>query len=115
LKNLLEWAFALDPSAASATTLQVHGGVIASHGIPVMTGDPGGSARFALFGRRKDAAAVGLTYAVEFSADLTGWTASVEAPALIAEDSEIEAVAIPFPALVNGRPPAFFRLKVSEP
>jgi hypothetical protein len=88
LKNLLEWAFALDPSAASATTLQVLGGVITSHGIPVMAGGPGGSARFALFGRRKDAAAVGVTYAV---------------------------VAIPFPALVNGRPPAFFRLKVSEP
>jgi hypothetical protein len=116
VKNIVEWAFGTNPAMSSLRAIHVSGGVLDVHGGPTMLSVRnlwGGLNRFALFGRRKDAAAVGLTYAVEFSADLTDWTGSAAAPTVIAQDSEIEAVTVPFPALVNGLPPHFFRIKVA--
>jgi hypothetical protein len=36
-------------------------------------------------------------------------------PTVIASDTEMEAVTVPFPALVNGQPARFFHVKVLGP
>ena len=116
VKNMLEWAFGTNPGLAGRGTLQVNGSVIVAHGTPVLLNLPdfsGATTLHAMFARRKDAAAVGLTYAVEFGADLSGWTLNNDVPFVIAEDSEIEAVIVPFPALINGLVPHYFRIKVT--
>ena len=73
----------------------------------------GGVSYFALFGRRKDRTAVGLTYAVEFSDALSGWNLSGIAPTVVAQDSEIEAVTIPFPPTMIDPLQGYFRVNVN--
>ena len=73
----------------------------------------GGTSHFALFGRRKDAASVGLTYAVEFSDTLSGWSTTAAVPSMIAQDSEIEAVTVPFPPAGASPAKTFFRVVVT--
>jgi hypothetical protein len=76
----------------------------------------------AVFTRRKDHQLAGITYTVEFSADLFRWTASSATPSILADggDGEIEAVSVPFPELVPvlgggpDLPPGFFRTIVSD-
>ena len=116
VKNMLEWAFGTNPGLAGRSTLQVSGSVIVAHGTPVLLNLPdfsGATTLYAMFARRKDAAAVGLSYAVEFGADLSGWMVTTDVPFVIAEDSEIEAAIVPFPALINGVMPHYFRVKVT--
>jgi hypothetical protein len=116
LKNIQEWAFGTNPVAGSGGVIQVNAGVLNAHGAPTVLAVPdglGGVSLFALFGRRKDAGTAGLTYAVEFSETLTGWTVSTDTPAVIAQDSEIEAVTVAFPPAVTTPPRVFFRVKVT--
>ena len=118
LKNFVKWAFAMDPTSALFGSIQVNGGVIGAHGVPALLEVPdgfGGTNHFALFGRRTDAAAKGLTYAVEFTADLSVWSVSNGEPTVVAQEvgNEIEAVTVQFPALVGGLPPRFFRIRVT--
>lgn len=69
----------------------------------------------AVFGRRKDAVAAGLTYTVQFSAELATWQNSTALPTVIASDTVIDAVTVPYPFFVNGRKARFFRVLVSTP
>ena len=116
LKNIQEWAFGTTPTAGSDGAIQVSSGVLIAHGAPAVFTTPdgqGGVNLFALFGRRKDASTVGLTYSVEFSETLTAWTVSSVTPTVIAQDSEIEAVVIPFPQIKSYPPRIFFRVRVT--
>ena len=114
LQNLAEWAFGLDPALNDATGIAVSGGAISKHGIPSLVTD--GVNFYAMFGRRKDSLAAGLTYTVQFSANLSAWENSATTPTIVASDSEMEAVTVPFPALLgSGAKPKFFRLSVSKP
>jgi len=112
LPNLLEFAFGTD--GASGLTgmreLTLSGGTLVTRGQPVV--QPGTTAA-AVFIRRKDHAAAGLTYTVEFSPDLTTWQGSTATPTVLAEDATHEVVSVPFPALIVGQPPRFFQLSVT--
>ena len=70
----------------------------------------GVSARFV---QRKDAALAGLTYTVEFSADVTTWSASVTAPTVLADDGTYQIMGVPYPPLVNGAQARFSRVRVT--
>ena len=73
----------------------------------------------AIFGRRKDYVAAGLTYTVEFSAGLDAWVPSAETPTLLSgvTSGSIDAVSVPYPFFiitVNGvEKPTFFRITVT--
>ncbi|MGB8169262.1 MAG: choice-of-anchor tandem repeat GloVer-containing protein [Chthoniobacteraceae bacterium] len=117
LKNVQEWAFGTNPTSGAGGVIRVNAGTILAHGSPTVLAVPdglGGFSYFALFARRKDAGTAGLTYAVQFSDALSGWNVSTVAPTVIAEDSEIEAVTVPFPPVIGQPPRAFFRVKVNE-
>jgi hypothetical protein len=116
IRNIQEWAFGTNPASDVGGLIRVNAGVLVAHGGPVVFSVPdglGGVSYFALFGRRKDAGTVGLTYAVEFSDALSGWNVSAVTPTVIAQDSEIEAVTVPFPPVVIDPPEAFFRVRVT--
>jgi len=74
-----------------------------------------------VFGRRADYQSAGITYTVEFSADLSpgNWTASSVGLTEITTTDTIHAVKVPFPGMVNsasGQQLArFFRVGISQP
>lgn len=114
--NLLEWAFGNNPNVGAVPGLIYSGGVVTSHGEPRVIMDDSSSPprAYAVFGRRLDASAAGLDYNVEFSGTLNDWqTINGIIPTILAADDEIQAVAVPFPAMVNGHPAKFFRVKVT--
>ena len=114
LSNLAEWAFGLSPALSDGTGITLSGAAITKRGIPRLGTD--GVNYYAMFGRRKDHVAAGLTYTVQFSADLNAWENSAAIPTVIASDSEMDAASVPFPALLgSGAKPKFFRLRVSGP
>ena len=116
LVNLLELAFGTDPRAAKGGAIAVSGATIVQHGLPTtqMQSTQTGADFRALFGRRKDYAALRLTYTVQFSADLVTWEASTAIPTVIASDAEIDAVTVPYPILLNGQKARFFRVQVGS-
>jgi hypothetical protein len=71
----------------------------------------------AVFGRRRDYLTAGLSYTVQFSADLHHWVSSTDIPTGLASDAEIDAVGVAYPPLIatpSGEvTPQFFRVKVS--
>jgi hypothetical protein len=116
LKNIQEWAFGTNPTAGSGGAIQMSSGVLIARGAPAVFTMPdgqGGVNLYALFCRRKDAGTVGLTYAVEFSDNATAWTVSDAIPEVIAQDSEIETVVVPFPHTESYPPKTLFRVRVT--
>ena len=116
LKNIQEWAFGTNPTTGSGGAIQMSSGVLIARGAPAVFTMPdgqGGVNLYALFCRRKDAGTVGLTYAVEFSETLTAWTVSNAIPEVIAQDSEIETVVVPFPHTESYPPKTLFRVRVT--
>ena len=111
IANLLEWAFGTNPSQGSSGVLAAAAGVLTERGGPTTTGPDG--ARLAVFCRRLNHVAEGLTYTVEFSSTLGNWVPSTDTPTSIASDGEIEAVTVPYPAQVEGQPARFFRVTVT--
>jgi autotransporter-associated beta strand protein len=124
--NLMEFAFGTQPTVSSAGSIVwVNGGAVTTPGQPVAINmaNPGVDYR-AVFGRRKDYAAAGLTYTVEFSAGLNVWVPSAVTPTVLTgagglNPSEIEAVSVPYPLLIdlggnNFKKPTFFRLTISN-
>ncbi len=109
--NLVEWAFGTDPTVGDASELKIEGAILVTRGGPRIQFN--GAAASATFCRRKDFASAGLTYTIQFSADLAVWEDVAGAPVAIAGDDQIEAVSVPFPASVNGGAPKFFRLVIS--
>ena len=116
LSNLLNLAFGIHPVTGGPGTLQytgtlAGGGTISGSGQP-LTLMEGADIR-ALFIRRKDYAAAGLTYTPRFSADLTTWEDNATVPTVLADDGTHQIVSVPFPAgLAAG---GFFRVRVGTP
>jgi hypothetical protein len=119
IHNLLKYAFGINPATPGGLgTASAHGGILLTTGGPAIVNAPNGSSsidNLALFLRRVDWQPSEISYVVEFSADLTLWVASHETPTSIGNDNMIEAVTVPFPALVNGQPCRFFRVRVTAP
>jgi hypothetical protein len=114
LVNLLEWAFGLHPSVATSGALIVSGGVVTQRGKPdVWVQNVPNNVDFrAMFSRRKNHVAAGLTYSVQFSPDLVTWQTSTTTPTVIADDGEMEAVTVPYPLFIAGKKARFFRVSV---
>jgi len=114
--NLLEWAFGLNPTASSAGEILVSGNMLTQRGAPVVSiaSLPYGVDFRAVFGRRNDYVAAGLTYTVQFSANLEDWEDSTATPSIIASDAEMKAVTVPYPFfLSSGKKAQFFRVSVA--
>ena len=118
--NLLEFAFGTNPTISNAGVLQYNGifaagGAIASTGQPttVFESTATGIDFRALFVRRVDYVAAGLTYAVQFSANMQSWTTSAALPAVLADDGAHQIVSVPYPPFVQGKKARFFRVQVS--
>ncbi|OYV04927.1 MAG: hypothetical protein CFE26_14290, partial [Verrucomicrobiales bacterium VVV1] len=114
--NLMEFAFGTDPAVNSAGSIAYTGGAVTATGQPVLEED--GGIYYAVFGRRTDYAAAGLTYTVQFTAGLNQWTSSVTVPTVIATDGTIDAVRVPFPNFVGSpsgpKKPYFFRVMIAD-
>jgi hypothetical protein len=112
--NLQEYGFATDPMNGASTGIAYSEGNVTAYGQPTLDTSSGYAA---VFGRRVDRVALGLTYTVQFSADLQSWENNTAEPTVLAADAEIEAVSVPFPATINpGNPvvPHFFRILVRQ-
>ncbi|MDX1679483.1 MAG: InlB B-repeat-containing protein [Akkermansiaceae bacterium] len=118
--NFVEFAFGTDPTTGSSGSMAyTPGGSINSPGMPILEGPDGGYK--AVFSRRKDHVAAGLTYAVEFTCDLQAWTADSTGLQVVTgagSSGDYEAVSVPFPASVplqagGSDVPKFFRVKVT--
>ncbi len=118
LSNLLEYAFGTNPGVSSGASIVYDGTSVTTPGTPKMIED--GGMYYAVFGRRTDYLAAGLSYTVEFSADLENgcWVPSAVAPEPITATGEILAVRVPYPGLIDSaRGPQkarFFRVGVSQ-
>jgi hypothetical protein len=117
LTNLQEFAFGTNPTETSTGSLSYAAGFISQRGLPAVSlrNITGGVDFRASFIRRKNHLAVGLTYQVQFSGDLTTWQSSTATPTIVASDAETEAVTVPYPLFVNGKKARFFRVAVSQP
>lgn len=116
LTQLQEYAFGMNPLQSYGGLLQWSGATLLERGVPLpFASGTGSSFSFrAVFARRKDHIAAGLTYTVEFSGDLSTWRASTSTPVVLADDGEIQAVSVPYPFFVNGRKASYFRVKVQS-
>ena len=118
--NLLEFAFGTDPAVSNGSSIAYAGGVTPGLPLAVVETVTATTVDFrAAFGRRKDWAAAGLTYTVQFSSDLTEWVDSADTPLEIESGSgDIDAVYVPYPLAIptsNGYEKAqFFRLSISQ-
>jgi hypothetical protein len=117
LDNLQEFAFGTDPTLASGDSVRWSGSTLQATGLPVPYAfkSSSGFTFRAVFSRRRDFAAFGLSYTVEFSGDLATWRASTATPSVLADDGEFQVVSVPYPFFVNGRKATFFRVKVLPP
>lgn len=118
--NLLEYAFGTDPTVSSGGSISYGvGGTVTAHGQPKFVKEAG--LNYAVFGRRSDYASAGLTYTVQFSADLSAgyWLNNISVPVLLATDGIIDAVRVPYPTdpipVAGGsKPTRFFRVLVTQ-
>ncbi len=118
-KNLFNFAFGINPVTGGngellyAGTL-AGGGTITATGLPRTWLEPSGSGVDfrALFVRRKDYVAAGLTYTPQFSADLAMWVNSAAVPAVLADDGVNQIVSVPYPVFIAGKKARFFKISV---
>jgi hypothetical protein len=116
--NLQEFAFGTDPTLSGGASIDyVPGGAVTSPGQPIAANlSTGGGTDFrAVFGRRKDHAAAGLTYTVYFSPDLAVWVESTDTPAILTGEGAagpIEAVGVSYPPSIPTKG-GFFRVSVT--
>jgi hypothetical protein len=116
LNNLQEYAFGMNPSQGSAAAVAWSGSTLLNAGAPIAFAS-GTASTFtfrAVFARRVDYLAAHLAYTVEFSADLSTWKASTSKPTVLAADSQVQAVSVPYPFFVDGKKAKFFRVKVQS-
>lgn len=116
LNNLQEYAFGMNPVQSYGGALLWSGADLLGRGVPMpyASGRAGGFSFRAVYARRKDYIAAGLSYTVEFSGDLSTWRASTSTPSVLADDGEIQAVSVPYPFFVNGKKASYFRVKVQS-
>ncbi|MEO6742278.1 MAG: hypothetical protein ABIP20_18700, partial [Chthoniobacteraceae bacterium] len=118
LPNVLEWGFGTNPSSANRGALAVNGATITARGTPITITETdafGGVNHFAAFARRKDYLTLGLSYTVQFTVNFSTWTANGVTPTVIASDSEMEIVTVPYPAAIDDGEYAFFNVGISAP
>lgn len=123
LVNLLEYAFGSNPQTFTSPLAYTANGSVVTAGKPVAINlNASGVDYRAVFLRRKNHAAAGLTYTVQFSADLASWVDSTVIPTVLTSQSganlaDVEAVAVPFPSSIpvddGFKKPTFFRISVS--
>ncbi len=119
LKNLLNFAFGMSPTLEFSGPLVFDGtfagGSIGSNGMPLTWFEPIplGSDIRALFIRRKDFAATGLTYTPQFSANLDIFTDCLETPTVLAENGVYQIVCVSYPSFQFGETARFFRVNVT--
>ena len=120
--NLLEFAFGTDPvSNLSGNAPLQYTGTFAGGGAIAATGQPAtmlestvnGVDFRALFVRRSDFAAAGLTYTPQFSASMATWANSAAVPVVLADDGVNQIVSVPYPPFVGGKKARFFRISVT--
>jgi hypothetical protein len=115
-KHVVNFAFRMNP-AGTALPLVFNGtlaggGTIGATGLPV-TWMEGTDCR-ALFIVRKDAAAAGLTYTPQFSADLTtAWQTSAAPPVVLADDGTNQILSVPYPSPMVTQGMGFFHVNVT--
>lgn len=119
LVNLLEFAFGTDPKANDNNPLVVTDGSTFTPGTQIVQiSAPFTPANVtAQFVRRIDAAAAGLTYIPEFSADLATWEtdSSNSAPTVVSTQGDYQVVSVPYLVfLSNGQKASFFRIRVNS-
>jgi hypothetical protein len=108
ISNRLEYAFGLNPSASSTTPLSLTpGGAVLERGLPIVSGN------YAMFLRRRDYQAAGLTYTPQVSTDLTTWQPVTATPEVIGSDAEMDLVRVPLPVAAGDR--QFFNVSVTMP
>ena len=119
--NLVEYSFGTDQAISSSAAITYAGGVLSVRGQPTIsvTNITNGVDFRAVFGRRRNFGAAGLTYTVQFSANnLANWVNSSATPTVLATDGVIDAVSVPYPLFIatpNGvEKPKFFRVGVSS-
>jgi hypothetical protein len=115
-KNVANFAFGMNPAGVALPLVfngtLAAGGTIGATGLPV-TWVEGTDCR-ALFIVRKNAAAAGLTYTPQFSADLTAaWQTSAATPVVLADDGTNQILSVPYPALMVPGGPGFFHVRVT--
>ena len=91
-------------------------GTVVPIGEPIVGTQGSGAAEthWALFVRRVDYVAAGLSYTARFSNDLVSWQDSLAVPTVLADDGVNQLVGVPYPALLsNGLAPKFFQVSVS--
>jgi hypothetical protein len=125
VSNLFEFAFGTNPALGSSGALPLiyagtfgGGGTIVRTGQPALMLEPGGNGVDfrALYVRRKDFAAAGLSYSVQFTAELgpvTTWVPSAEIPTVLADDGVHQIVSVPYPRFIGGQKARFFRVSVT--
>lgn len=116
--NILEFAFGTHPaSTASGLAPLRYTGSFDGSGVITATGQPvtiiESSDIRAVFVRRKDYLAAGLTYTPQVSATLASWHDSAAIPTVLADDGIWQIVSVPYPALVGGAVPHYFRISVT--
>ena len=115
----MEYAFGTNPTVSSSAPIAYANGMVTAHGQPTtsVANVTNGVDFRAVFGRRKDHVAAGLTYTVQFSADLSNWVNSDATPRVDASDSTMDAVSVPYPLFIDTargvEKPTFFRVAVS--
>ena len=124
LTNLQEYAFGTQPTVSySGPIVYDLDGNVTTPGSPVATNFAvGAGVDFrAVFGRRKDYVAAGLTYTVQFSAGLDIWVNSAATPTRLTGASstgDIDAYSVPYPLFIptarGVEKPTFFRVAVSS-
>jgi uncharacterized repeat protein (TIGR02543 family) len=119
LTNLQEYAFGTDPTVSTSGSITYANGAVTAHGLPTtqITNVTNGVDFRAVFGRRKDYVAAGLTYTVQFSAGLDVWVTSAAEPTVLASDATMDAVSVPYPLFITTargvEKPTFFRVGVN--
>jgi hypothetical protein len=120
--NLEEFAFGTEPgSNGSGTQPLVYNGTFAGGGTTVTPGQPitlfesitAGVDFRAIYTRRKDYVAAGLTYTPQFSADMTNWVNGTVPGTVLSDNGVLQTVSVPYPAFIGGKKARFFRIQIS--
>ncbi|MBL9131145.1 MAG: choice-of-anchor D domain-containing protein, partial [Verrucomicrobiaceae bacterium] len=122
--NLEEFAFGTHPgtgssgSAAAAYTGSFAAATLTATGQPLAQFEPSsvtGVDYRAVFVRRADHETLGLTYTVQFSADMTTWQTTTVIPTVLDTAGGMQLVSVPYPLFVKGKRARFFHVVVSQP
>ena len=107
LPNQIEYAFGLNPTASSTGPLRLApSGTVLRRGLPLV------SDGYAVFLRRRDHRAAGITYTPRVTTDLVIWLPVTATPEVIGTDGEMDVVRVPLPAAGDRQ---FLSVKITMP